>query len=447
VLGAAVFATLYAGTHGGSAEFNLRIADLAPAVATFVALILVLFATHELIHGVVIRWCGARPRFGTNLVAGVLPALYTTAPGARFSRLQYVVVSLAPLLVVSAVGALFVIVVPFGGVLVLPLGVHVGGCAGDLWMAGLVLRQPRGTLIEDSVDGAIFVPPAGATDQAAAQAGDRLPYYLSTALAVLAVITSAASFFFWQIFHRDVPMGVGNMRGTALAMLVIGVPILVVSMVLASRGSLRARFVWLGALAYNAVLFCFAVHFNSFFLLFAGLLALSFWALLSLLRDVDPTTLAQAVSRVPARLVAVYMLVILALFGGMWLRDIVPATINNTMPASFDDTGLTQNPIYVLDFAFTFPLLAIGAIWLWRGRAWGYVVGGMMLVMLTLETAGIAIDQVFGHIHDPSQSLLAVPIMVSFTAIGVVFSVLFLRGVGSPTSRAAFKRSHLARSV
>ena len=68
-------------------------------------------------------------------------------------------------------------------------------------------------------------------------------------------------------------------------------------------------------------------------------------------------------------------------------------------------------------------------------RAWAYVVGGMTVVKLTLETAGIAIDQVFGHIHDPSQLLGAVPIMVLFTGIGVVFAVLFLRGVGSPASR------------
>lgn len=262
---------------------------------------------------------------------------------------------------------------------------------------------------------------------------ERLAYRLSIPLAVVAVITSAASFVFWGVFHRDMPVGIGNMRGTALTMLVIAAPILVGSMVLAARGSLRAQFVWLGCLgyiAYNAVLFCFGAHFNSFFLLFAALLALSFWALLTLLREVDLALVSRACARVPARVVAVYMLLTLILFGAVWLRDIVPATIDNTTPATFKGTGLTQNPIYVLDFAFTFPLLGVGAFWLWRRRAWGYVLGGTMVIMLTLETAGIAVDQVFGHVHDPSQSLGAAPIMVSLTAIGALFSVLFLRGCG-----------------
>jgi hypothetical protein len=71
----------------------------------------------------------------------------------------------------------------------------------------------------------------------------------------------------------------------------------------------------------------------------------------------------------------------------------------------------------------------------------------MMLVMLTLETASIAIDQVFGHIHDPSQSLGAVPIMASFTGMGIVFTVLFPRGVQLPTSRGVVNWSRVLRSV
>jgi len=270
-------------------------------------------------------------------------------------------------------------------------------------------------------------------------APSRATYGVSAALASVAVLTSGASFLFWDVFQRDVPMTVGNMRGTALAMLVIAVPILVGSMILSSRGSLRAQFVWLGSLAYiayNAVMFCFALKFNSFFLLFVALLALSFWALVTLLSQFDLVAASAGGAGVPVRTAAVYMLACLVLFAMMWLRDIIPATIGNVLPDSFQGTGLTQNPIYVLDFAFTFPLLAIGAAWLWRRRAWGYVIGGMMVVTLTIETAGIAIDQVFGRLHDPSASLGAVPIMGVLTAVGLVFSTLFLRGMSVRRARA-----------
>lgn len=257
-------------------------------------------------------------------------------------------------------------------------------------------------------------------------------YCVSSVLASVALLTAAVSFLAWGVFQRDVPMTVGNMRGTALTMLVIAVPLLVASMILSSRGSLRARFVWMGSLAYiayNAVMFCFALQYNSFFLLFVALLGLSFWALVTLASQFDPVVVSAGVAGVRARTVAVYLLVCLVLFAVMWLRDVVPATIDNVLPGSFEGTGLTQNPIYVLDFAFTFPLLAVGAVWLWRRRPWGYVIGGTMVVMLTIETAGIAIDQVFGHVHDPSASLGAVPVMGVLTVVGLVFSALFLRGL------------------
>jgi len=261
---------------------------------------------------------------------------------------------------------------------------------------------------------------------------DRLAFRVSTVLAVVAAVTSVISFVFWDLFQRDVPMGIGNMRGTALTMLVVAVPVLIVSMILTSRGSLRARFVWSGSLAYiayNAVMFCFAPHFNGLFLLFTSLLALSFWSLLTLLRAFDHARLLDEASSVPVRAVALYLLAVAALFALLWLQAIVPAMLDNTMPAVLQEAGLMQNPIWVLDFAFTFPLMALGALWLWRRRSWGLIVGGMMTIMLTIETAGIGVDQVFGHLHDASASLDAVPAMIAFTLVGLVISIVFLRGV------------------
>jgi hypothetical protein len=260
----------------------------------------------------------------------------------------------------------------------------------------------------------------------------RAAFVVSGVLAVEAAVTSALVFFAWGVLENDAPMSVGNMRGTALAVLVIAVPLLVLAMALAARGSRRALYLWAGALAYlayNAVLFCFGSHFSSFFLLLTTMLALSFWALIALLTSLDPERLRAASSGVPVRLVAGYLLVLAIAFAMLWLRDIVPGIVHNVAPASYEGTGLIVSPIHVLDFAFTFPVTVVGAVWLLRRRAWGYVLTGLMIVMMTVETAGIALDQLFGHRHDPGQPLAAVPIMIVLTVVGLAFCVLFLRGV------------------
>jgi hypothetical protein len=269
---------------------------------------------------------------------------------------------------------------------------------------------------------------------------------VSGILAVEAAVTGALVFFAWGVLENDAPMSVGNMRGTALAVLVIAVPLLVLAMALAARGSRRALYLWAGALAYlayNAVLFCFGSHFSSFFLLLTTMLALAFWALLALLTSLDPQRLRAASSGVPVRLVAGYLLVLVVAFAMLWLRDIVPGIVHNVAPASYEGTGLIVSPIHVLDFAFTFPVTVIGALWLLRRRAWGYLLTGLMIVMMTVETAGIALDQLFGHRHDPGQSLAAVPIMIALTAVGLVFCVVFLRGVRRREERDAPDREVL----
>ena len=264
----------------------------------------------------------------------------------------------------------------------------------------------------------------------------RAAYVVSAALAAEAAATSTLHFLDWGVLKSDTPMSVGNMRGTALTVLAIAIPLLVIAMRLAARGSARARYVWAGALAYiayNSVLFCFGSHFSSFFLLLTTMLALSFWALLTLLTGLDVEWLRQASRRVPLKAVVAFSLVTVVLFAGLWLRDMVPGIIDNAQPASYEGTGLVTSPIHVLDFAFTFPVTLIGAVWLLRRRAWGYVVTGMMVIMVTIESAGIAIDQTFGHRHDPSQSLASVPMLLGYMAVGLVFTVLFLRSTCAAT--------------
>src|SRR5690242_18873027 len=82
-----------------------------------------------------------------------------------------------------------------------------------------------------------------------------LAYWLSGALAIVALIASSVGVFFPAVF-RDPAMTAGNARGTAVVMLTVAIPTLLVSMFLAARGSLRAQLVWMGAafyLLYNAV--------------------------------------------------------------------------------------------------------------------------------------------------------------------------------------------------
>ena len=93
-----------------------------------------------------------------------------------------------------------------------------------------------------------------------------LPYALSGALAAAATVSAAFSFFLPSAL-TGAAVGNGNLRGTALVVLMLGVPTLLMAVVGTSRGSTRWLVVWLGTLGYllyQAVLFCLATPSNTY---------------------------------------------------------------------------------------------------------------------------------------------------------------------------------------
>lgn len=226
-------------------------------------------------------------------------------------------------------------------------------------------------------------------------------------------------------------MTAGNAQGTALVIVIVAIPVLVASMILAVRGSWRAQILWLGTLGYilyNAVIFAFAVAFNPLFLLYVASLSLSLWSTVVLLIRVNVDEMrTRFASTMPVRMFAVYVIVVSALFFVTWMRQIVPAMFESAAPVFLQGTNLLTSPVHVLDLGFALPLSVLGAVWLWQRKSWGYLLVGLMLSMLTIETASIAVDQVFGHLNDPTASLDAVPLFVALTLVGLAVLVAYLR--------------------
>src|SRR5207237_8503674 len=119
------------------------------------ALATVLALLHEGIHGIAMAVFGARPRFGAVMVGAAIPAIYTTAPGHLFTRWQYLLVAVAPGLLISVLGFAMCFT-GAGAYLVLPLALHLGGCTGDAAASLQVLRARPGTMCEDLRDGIRF---------------------------------------------------------------------------------------------------------------------------------------------------------------------------------------------------------------------------------------------------------------------------------------------------
>jgi hypothetical protein len=251
----------------------------------------------------------------------------------------------------------------------------------------------------------------------------RSTFWLSGALALVTALAAAATFFITGMLRGPAVMN-GSARGTALVVLVVAIPALLLSMRATAAGSVRALIVWMGAIAYiayQAVLFIFATPFNQLFLLYLAMFSLSFWSVVSILRQVDLESLRARFSRrLPVRGLATYALIMVVLNALAWLRNVVPGVLSSTPPSWLDGTGMSTNPIYVQDLAFWLPLTAVAAILLWRRRPWGYLVIGSILTYWVIESVGVAVDQWFGHAADPSSTVVSVVMVPAFGVLALV---------------------------
>jgi hypothetical protein len=219
----------------------------------------------------------------------------------------------------------------------------------------------------------------------------------------------------------------GSARGTALIMLVAGVPLLIGSIVVEERwprGALIVRLGTLSYLAYNGFMLLLATPFNQLFLVYCAALSFTAFSLGLQLVQARRPSIDERLPLPAARVVGGYILTIVVLNTLVWLRTIVPAMVANVPSSFLEGTGLATNPVFVQDLVFWLPGAAIIGWLAWTRRPYGALLAGSYLVYGLIESVGVAVDQWLGYSADPTTP---------HATIGAVylFAVLAVIGVGA----------------
>ncbi|MGC1379209.1 MAG: DUF3267 domain-containing protein [Anaerolineales bacterium] len=128
--------------------------DLWEVLAFALAALLIIFVTaalHELVHGFFFWFfTKERPKFGIG------PGYaYAAAPDWYFPKGEYLVVGLAPLVVLTVVGLVAIALVPLAwvGAIFLAIVFNAGGAVGDLYIGIRIGGEARNVWVKDTGDG------------------------------------------------------------------------------------------------------------------------------------------------------------------------------------------------------------------------------------------------------------------------------------------------------
>lgn len=138
----------------GTISFNFNAANRHELITGSIlvgGLIIGSFPVHELIHGAGYKLFQPQRPVKFGFKQGML---YATSPETRYRRWQFVIIGVAPFVLLTAV---FIIGWGLGwlssGVFVLVTAVHGSGCTGDAYLVGRLLLTPKGKWVTDTEQG------------------------------------------------------------------------------------------------------------------------------------------------------------------------------------------------------------------------------------------------------------------------------------------------------
>lgn len=242
-------------------------------------------------------------------------------------------------------------------------------------------------------------------------AGTRRVELWTATTALLALIAAGAGLLVDDVYDGAASTA-AMLRGYDLVTAAVAVPALACATWLAHDGSVRARLTsasLVAYLVYTYAYYLFGTGFNDLFLLHALVLATALISLILHLTGVGTDAVARQRAGGRTRGAAIVLGALAVGLGGMWVYFALHNAITGEVPAGSQlvETTAIVHLGMALDLTLLVPLYAAAAVLLWRGAAWGYVLGTISLVA--------------GVLHQVSY-LVAMPFQVAADVPGAVSS-------------------------
>jgi hypothetical protein len=277
---------------------------------------------------------------------------------------------------------------------------------------------------------------------------------LSMIVVVAAAVASLTTLVWRGSFPDPSPWSIGNSvlaeaRGWSAATLLVAIPLTVVSLWAARRGSLRGRLAWLGGLTYFVYTYLeFAVSppFTALYLLYVVAFACAIPALVIGATSINSAELpALFGDRAPRRPVAIFSLLLALLLAAAWLKDIGRETLAGSFGWPAGEDGV-KHVVHALDLGLQVPLGIATGVMLLRRRSAGLLLAAIMLVNAVCMGAALTAMVLFSTTDAETSAWLAAPFALVWL-VGAMLAVAFFRSGLDGASRALAILPSPARGV
>jgi uncharacterized membrane protein (DUF2068 family) len=218
-------------------------------------------------------------------------------------------------------------------------------------------------------------------------------------------------------------------RSFDLINLAIVLPLFALALRLYRRGQLRGQLLLTALFTYLAYIYLIGVMGNAFnfmFLVWTALFSIGLFGLLLTLAEMDlPALPGKLGPHFPRKSVSVYLITVGLLLLLQYLAEIISAYATGNPPASLDH--YTTLELAALELGIMVPLHFVGGVFLWRRKAWGYLISTCLaftssMVFIALSVSSVLLYLSFGR---GAAFDMGLPITLALVATG--FSLVIFR--------------------
>ncbi|MCU0849716.1 MAG: hypothetical protein MUC80_00375 [Candidatus Thermoplasmatota archaeon] len=213
--------------------------------------------------------------------------------------------------------------------------------------------------------------------------------------------------------------------------LFIGVPLLLLSLYLAVRGSLKGRILLAGTLGYFLVTYLFYLvmaMYNPLFLLYAFLMGASFFGLALMMLSFDIDKLRAAfTSKTPVKFAGGFLIFNAFSIAILWLSIVIPPLIDGSIyPVALEH--YTTLIVQGFDLGLLLPLAVISGALLIKKNRYGYLLGPVYFIFLALLMTAL-VAKIVAMGMNGYNIIPVIFIIPTFNLFAIICSILLLKNL------------------
>lgn len=206
------------------------------------------------------------------------------------------------------------------------------------------------------------------------------------------------------LYYRDSVSVAAQGIASDFITLVIAIPVLLLSLVLYNKKSLKGKILLTGILGYflyTYVSYVFLWNYNFMFLVYVMLMSLSMISFILMMTSYDYANFKNHFhDKTPLKLIGIFQIVIGAFVMMMWLGTIVGGLINNETPSLLEH--YTTLVIQALDLGIVVPAAIISGILILKKDNLGYILSSVIIIkatMMFIAILGMIINQMISGVE------------------------------------------------